>query len=526
MMRFFEEVKIKPISWIKAGVYALGITLIYYSALAYMILHDWVREDYSHCYFIPFIVLYLLWEKRSVINVIPSFPSWMGLFLLMSGLFFYWLGELGGEFFTMYISLWFVILGIVWLHVGWRKIRVMAFALFMMLTMFPFPNFINSKILLKLKLISSQLGVKMLHLYGMSAYREGNIIDLGFTQLQVVDACSGLRYLFPLLVMGILLAYFYRAAMWKRLVLVFSTIPLTILTNSLRIALTGIIYAHWGAAAAEGFFHGFSGWLIFMVSLVVLLAEIWVLRRIAPGPTESFFAKPEAKQPTREGIKARAMSKSWRDLFAPPQFVVASLLLILTLGVSMGVEFREKVPIKKSFNEFPLTIGEWTGTRQSLEQKFINSLHFSEYIMVSYRNPKGREIDFYVAYYETQRKGETTHSPETCLPGSGWSFEQAGLAGIADGDGRMIEVNRAFMEKSGSRQLIYFWFPQRGRILTSLFQVKLYSFWDALTRQRTDGALVRVITPVYESERLEDAEKRLQGFTREIAPALKEYIPE
>ena len=108
----------------------------------------------------------------------------------------------------------------------------------------------------------------MLQTYGMSAYREGNIIDLGFTQLQVVDACSGLRYLFPLLILGVLLAYFYRVALWKKLIIILSTIPLTIFTNSLRIALTGIIYEIWGAKEAEGFFHGFSGWFIFMTAFI------------------------------------------------------------------------------------------------------------------------------------------------------------------------------------------------------------------------------------------------------------------
>jgi EpsI family protein len=194
-----------------------------------------------------------------------------------------------------------------------------------------------------------------------------------------------------------------------------------------------------------------------------------------------------------------------------------------------------------------LAIGEWQGVRQVMERKFIDQLHFSDYITSGYRNPQGREIDFYVAYYESQRKGETTHSPETCLPASGWSFEEAGVVGIPagakNGTGEkgtdtnfpaenrnqslfsLMTVNRAFMEKGGSRQLVYFWFPQRGRILTSLYEVKLYGFWDALTRQRSDGALVRVITPVYSDERLEDAEARLQGFTRLVVPVLDEFIP-
>ena len=155
---------------------------------------------------------------------------------------------------------------------------------------------------------------------------------------------------FPLLVMGILLAYFYRAALWKRILLVLSTIPLTIVTNSLRIALTGIIYKHWGAAAAEGFFHGFSGWLIFMFTFGVLLAEIWVLqanrcpahrRASSQSPRQSgLVAEPgfTKGQPIR-GLKA---------FFAPPQFVVAAVLLVADSGHLQGVEFREKIPAKQT----------------------------------------------------------------------------------------------------------------------------------------------------------------------------------
>jgi exosortase D (VPLPA-CTERM-specific) len=527
MIKAIEEImRIKPISWMKAGVYALGIILIYYSALVWMIFHDWAKEDNSHCYLIPFVVLYLLWEKRSALRSCPSVPSWKGAVPLLFGLGLFWVGEFGGEFFTLYLSLWLVVVGLIWLHNGWRKLREMGFALFMMLTMFPFPNFINTKILVNLRIISSDLGVKMLHLCGITAYREGNVIELAFTKLQVVDACSGLRFVLSLGILSLLMAYLFRGSLWKKAILFLSSLPLAIFSNSIRIAVTGILYNLWGASVAEGFFHGFSGWLIFMVTVPVLLLEMWILSKTGGKTGSAIEPIVNEKRILSPAIEQMPESPpSSRSAMLQPVFITSLVLLAATFALSRGVEFREKVPLKKSFNEFPLTIGEWTGTRQSMEQLFIDALHFSDYIMVSYRTPKGPEIDFYVAYYETQLKGETTHSPETCLPGSGWSFEKAGVARITDGDGRTMEVNRALMEKSGRRQLMYFWFPQRGRILTSLIQVKIYSFWDALTRQRTDGALVRIITPVYESERLEDAEKRLQRFIREIAPALGEFIP-
>ena len=160
-----------------------------------------------------------------------------------------------------------------------------------------------------------------------------------------------------------------------------------------------------------------------------------------------------------------------------------------------------------------------------MEQQFIDFLHFSDYTIINYKDKQGHSVNFYVAYYESQRKGEAIHSPETCLPAGGWSFRDAGEVSLSLLPSSSIRVNRAFIENSGAKQLTYYWFAQRGRVLTSLFQVKIYSFWDALTKQRTDGALVRLITPVYPQEKLEDAEKRLQGFTQQIVPVLDGYIP-
>lgn len=544
MIKGIEEMmRIKSVSWMKAGVYALGIILVYYSALLQMV-RGWSRDDYSHCYLIPFIVLYLIWEKKAALSRLPSIPSWAGFGAFGFGIGFFWLGELGGEFFTLYISFWLILVGLCWVHLGWEKVKVIAFPLAFILAMFPFPNFIYTKITLNLQLISSKLGVKLLQLYGMSAYREGNVIDIGFTQLQVVEACSGLRYLIPLVILSVLIAYFFKRGLWKRVIIVLSSIPISIITNSLRIAVTGILYEVWGARVAEAFFHGFSGWLIFVIALGVMLAEVWVLRKIEGrekreegrgereerrGKKEEGRQKPETldSQPETSNLKPQTL-KALPAFISPPQFIVAIILLGTTLAFSYGIEFREKIPIKKSFELFPLHINEWSGKRETMEQIFIDALDFSDYVIVDYKDKNGKQVNFYVAYYESQRKGESIHSPESCLPGSGWEFREAGAVTIplSKGNPPYMKVNRAFMSKAGAKELVYFWFPMRGRILTNAYQLKIYTFWDALTRQRTDGALVRIITLVYPDEKFEDAEARLQGFTREMAPVLSQFLPE
>jgi EpsI family protein len=148
-------------------------------------------------------------------------------------------------------------------------------------------------------------------------------------------------------------------------------------------------------------------------------------------------------------------------------------------------------------------------------------------MIADYQNQKNDRVNTYIAYYERQTKGKSIHSPASCLPGSGWTFNQSGtvhISGLSENPESM-EVNRAVMQYGSSTQLAYYWFAQRGRILNNAYQLKIYNFWDALTMQRTDGALIRLITPVYKNEKLTDADARLQNFVRDFVPILKEYIP-
>lgn len=495
-------------------MYLILLGLLYGESYSVM-LHWWNGEDYNYCYVVPLVVAYLLWEKRAVLRAQLSCPSWWGLLPLGLGTLLYLLGELGGEFYTLYLSSWWLVVGLLWLHLGWRKLRVMAFPLCFSIAMFPFPNIINNNLSLKLKLISSALGVKILQLFGMTAFREGNVIDLGFTRLQVVDACSGLRYLLPLLILGLLLAYYFRAPFWKRALLVVSAVPLTIAVNSFRIASVGMLYPVFGPKVAEGFFHDFSGWLIFMVSLGILLGEMWLLKRLPGGVAET----------------CPVSDKGGTAVVAPAGLPwlrggVALLLLAGLLIVVRTVDFRERVPLVRPLLSFPQTIGEWRGNRSALDPAALDSLKLSDYLLMDFRNSRAETVSLYVAYNESQRKGESSHSPASCLPGSGWVFEESGPASLPLGPaGEQRQVKRAFMQKSGEKLLVYYWFPQRGRVLTNLAELKLYAFWDALTRRRTDGALVRLITPVGSTEQPADAERRLADFARQVVPVLTTFLP-
>ena len=542
-MKLLEDIKIKPASWIRAGVYALVVVLLYYSALKWLIFHDWYMEEFSHCVLVPFIILYLLWEKRKDLAATLLAPSWWGAVPFCVGMVFYWLGELGGEFFTIYISLWLVIVGIVWINLGLPKLKKLWFVFVMMLAMFPPPNFVIVRATAGLKLISSQFGVWMLHLWGVSAYREGNVIDIGFTRLQVVDACSGLNYVAPLAVLGLLFAYWFRAHPWKRIILFLTAVPLAIFVNSFRIAMTGVLYSLVGQRIAEGFFHLFSGWLIFLFAIPLFLIEMFVLRMIPQKETgrklkvanhtkkETIPPRPATPDTIKGEVHADKNEETaktrWGSEIFRTHFLVTIAALLCMSTLSYGVDFRGNIPARRSFDQFPMMVGDWRGARDIMDQRFIDTLRFSDYITANYYDRQGKVVNLYVAYYRDQRKGESIHSPATCLPGSGWEFHQSGIRIIPGVTGMpAIRVNRAFMEKEGRAEIVYYWFPMRGRVATQLYQIKLYNFWDALTKHRTDGALVRVITPVYPAEHPRDTELRLQRFVADIRPVLNGFLPE
>lgn len=515
--------------WSRFILLAAAAGILFSDGLVDMVMR-WNSRDYSYCYLLPMVVAYIIWEKRNDFAAVPACPSWAGLSSLLAGILFFWIGELGGEYFTLYLGSWFTLVGILWMLLGWRKIRVIGFALFMITGMFPLPAFFRSHLSLNLKLLSSDLGTKIMQMSGMTAYRTGNVIDLGFTRLQVVDACSGLRYFFPLIIMGLLIAYFSRSSMWKKAVLVLSTLPLVVISNGIRLAVTGILYRHFGPHAAEGFFHDFAGFFMFMISLMILVPEMWLLTRIFPEPSTGKRKDIEVHGMVSEACETRAVQDGkrtwWRSLLRPTQFVVAAFLLCITILMSHGVEFREKVPIKKSFSTFPMQIGKWQGRRHIMEQRLIDALDFSDYLLADYVNSKGETINFYVAYYESQRKGESIHSPTTCLTGGGWIFKDVGNVAVKIPGRSTFNVKRVVLKQPGARELAYYWFPMRGRLLTSAYQMKIYNFIDAVTMHRTDGALVRLMTPLGPDEVSLDGDARIQDFMKGGMPVLEQYLPD
>ncbi|MES1196424.1 MAG: exosortase C-terminal domain/associated protein EpsI, partial [Steroidobacter sp.] len=209
-------------------------------------------------------------------------------------------------------------------------------------------------------------------------------------------------------------------------------------------------------------------------------------------------------------------------------FVISCCIVLAMCGYrSFAPEFVERVPQRASFAEFPFQLDGWKGMRAAMEQEYLNDLKLDDYVVANFSSAFSPPVNLYVAWYNSQRGGQSSHSPRTCLPGAGWRITSLQRIDIPQAhSGGALTVNRVLIENSGQRQLMYYWFQQRGRIITNEYMVKWYLFQDALFKHRTDGALVRLIVALPEGISIENADASLASFTRTLARRLSPYIPD
>jgi exosortase len=226
------------VGWLVLALALLAAMVTVKTGLSQML--EWLltKPEYSHGLLIPLIAAFLIWQRRDVIERTPFTGSWAGLIVVLLGASFAVIGRLSTLFTIEHYSVVITLYGLVLALTGWRVFRLLWAPLLVLLLMVPLPEFLYINFSAQLQLLSSKIGVWFIRLVGISVYLEGNVIDLGTYKLQVAEACSGLRYLFPLMTLGFLMAYFFKAAFWKRALLFLSSIPITIFMNSFRIGTT------------------------------------------------------------------------------------------------------------------------------------------------------------------------------------------------------------------------------------------------------------------------------------------------
>jgi exosortase len=271
-----------------AGLVIAGLTVALYApVLAKMVAQWWQDPDYSHGFIVPLFVGYLLYQRRGKLRQVAAQPSNLGFLVMLGAIGLLLAGSLGAELFIARLSLLFLLGGMLLFFAGWKMVRAVAFPLAFLALMIPLPAIIYSQVTFPLQLLASRLASNSLELVGIPVLREGNVLVLPNYSLEVVEACSGIRSLMSLIALSAAYGYFAERRLWARVILVLLMLPIAVASNALRVVGAGVVTYFWGPQWAEGFFHFFQGWLIFVSALACVLFVHWLLSHVARSSGEA-----------------------------------------------------------------------------------------------------------------------------------------------------------------------------------------------------------------------------------------------
>ncbi len=498
---------------------ASALTVLYWDAIVNL----WERwsgqQELSHSYFIPLISAWLVWTNRDAIRKSIGEPSLLGpAALIVAGLFLV-LGQLTHIFVIQHLGLVIAIAGLVAGFGGTSLLRATAAPVGFLLFAVPPPYWVITILSWKFQQISSILGVWMIQMMDIPVYLSGNIIDLGDYKLQVAEACSGLRYLFPFLSLGVMTAYLYRGPLWQKLVIVLSTIPITILMNSFRIAVTGALVQAYGTEHAEGALHFFEGWVVFLLCMVALFGVIAAF---------SFFAKPRRGALNTLGapdLTPVAPSRGALKLPVMAGGLIATLAVFFGLSQVLNTDTLI-IPERKDFAGIPAEFPDLRHQIRPMDPTVAEVLGADDTIVVTFAAPDGKNFNLYMAYLDAQRDGRSWHSPRQCIPGGGWQITNHDIVEMTTSNGTLIKYNRLIIQNRDVQQLVYYWYDQRGRKVANEFTMKLWLIFDAVFKKRSDGAMIRLIAQVSDQEGIAATDAYLKSIMNDMEPFIGDYVPE
>jgi exosortase D (VPLPA-CTERM-specific) len=487
------------------------------------LLVSWQTPEYSYGPIIPVLSAYIFLREMKTVPPTdrPVADRWPGVVVVAAGLFIGLVGNIVRipDVITYGSIIWVggIVLVCFGLRDGWRFWPAVLHLIFML----PLPQFIYWKVSIFLQIISSQIGVEVIALIGIPVYLDGNVIDLGVYKLQVAEACSGLRYLFPIMSFSFVYAVLYTGPVWHKIVLLLSAAPITVLMNSFRIGVIGVLVDNYGIEQAEGFLHAFEGWVIFMACIVILFGLAAIMQRLQPNPR----SLSEAIDLDFTGL--RTQIRRIGAIFPSRALITATILAMVTALSLHLVPARAPVVVdREPLALFPSQLGEWHGRAGRIEQKVERVLGADDYYIAGYSSSvETQPVDLFVAWYANQTEGEGIHSPQVCIPVGGWEVSEWTTTTVRLATGETVPLIRAVIQKGLVRQLVYYWFEMRGRRMSNDYLAKLYTVWDSAMTGRSDGAMVRLVTPIGTREREADAEARLTRFMHDSVPVIPRFVP-
>lgn len=505
-----------------------AFTFLYATVLAKLGRDWWSDENYSHGLLVPVVIAIMIWREWGRLKAaVTSGRVFVGGSVIFVAMIMLLAGVVGAELFTQRVSMALILVGGIIYFFGTKIINSLAVPFVLLLLAIPIPQIVFNRIALPLQTLASQIAVWGIRIFDVPTVRKGNVIDIlpnGGIQsisLEVVEACSGIRSLMTLVTLALILAYFTRRGdgrfgsfsgsdLTRAIVLMLAAVPIAVLTNAARVTATGVFTYYYGKQATEGTWHDLSGWLVYVVALLLLFCANLLLKKVlkgASGPTRIF-------DPRTISIDLKRVS------------LIVAFLCLGGIAVNYFATRSEIEVPRSSLTTLSSNLGDWKqrGSEIKFSEDVENILRTSDYTMREYTDATGRISNIYVGYYATQRTGATYHSPQNCLPGAGWVLRDPQTVEITTTGGRTFKANLYTIENGLYREVMIYWYQGRGHFESSEYRDKINTVIDSVARRRTDGALVRVMTSVGSDETA--SLTAAKDLAARLADQLPAYVPE
>lgn len=498
--------------WFKIGL-LIGAFVFCYVKLFENLVRIWFENSiYSHGFLIPFLSIYLVWLQRNKLGHIQSSPNKiLGLLILMSGLFMLIVGHVGGILFIQEFSLILTITGVVilllgkdslkvlWLPIGYLSLMLTVWGTFIEPLHGPFQN------------LSAFIGSELLKITGIPVYRDSIYISLPNITLEVAKECSGMGYLIAVFAIAIPISFIFLKSWWRRIILIFGSVIIAILGNSLRIGAIGFFSYYNLSKGIHGPNQVFQAMFVSWFGIIALLIGTWILSK---GQSSS-FRKTDHKNSFYKLLKIFLQNNSKNYLF-------------LTIGIlfisGSFINFYDPLPVslKNNLSMFPYNIKGWRGVdcRPEPFDEIFKELGVDHELRRSYKNHIGTEIKLYIGYYEYQKQDKEliNYKFEELLKGA------SNLEFILNPE--TIKVNKVIKIEGEITKVIVFWYDIDGHIVSDRLKAKMYTIFEGLFKRRTNGAIIMLSADLKDKD-LDSFEfnNDLTDFIKKLIPVLYKYLP-
>jgi EpsI family protein len=513
---------LNPQFWLQAGLVSVIFLLLFAPALP-SLYNDWFEfKQFSHGLLVPFISVYLVWQRKGELRATPIRSSSWGLIVVLPALLLGLMGKAIGDAFSERIGMVLCLNGLVWLLFGWQFYKAVSFALLYLFLMIPLPYLVVKEVAYQLRIVDAVAAASVLRLLGVPVYRESYYLHLPEVTLEVADLCSGISSLFSLFALGGAYVYFTPMRARLKLLAVLSTFPFAVIINLLRIILTAALSYHVSLSFLNMMIHELTGTITFFIALALFILLCEYLQRRFSAAIINPAKAPHASS-MAQNIPARDLPAAAEKPWLPS--ILAMVALIAAVYLANNLSSQQQMRLSMELSSVAPQPAGYQAT-DSAESGFYKDPNAEIQLSRTYSMAGEAPVEVYVGFRGKQQGEKQLQSPKLQIP-YGWNYvwiEPAQLP--AGGANRSVSANWMLMQNNNIRYLVLYWYQVGDTTFSGELKKRLALVRNTIFRRRSDAAAVRLATPLPDLDKIDHAKSKLAGFAAELYPSLLRVLPQ